>query len=500
MKYELDLFFRIIHHDLLRESNDLDFTDHFRFLQNRFIKCSKHYKVQYIITSTGEYVLHQINEYAFLDLQGMIYQESPSKNNQQLLDSILSQFLSKVAVSKKAITNAQYFKTNEELELEITVQLDFLDLHSAEAKFHYYKTLLQDEVERIKQRLHHQVFCLQSEKKITLYIQNYQLELENLMQTLLHYLNEESWERIYTLSGLYTLEDIHKISYQYLEKLQRHIEQYFTKYLDVTISISYHARLVGLREINDKVNTVFRQLLESDLDEKLVKLTKKMLVRLTHISPDARISYQSYLYLKILLNELYTLSRGEQKLTNEVVAETLYRLNVNSVDFFTYFTSKIQDDISHQERIEEKLVLLYFHQKIYRQQQVKLHSGYQKGLFSIKVQILDWIKEEISYLKKIARQNPAVTKTEEKPGGNKITTQLSVSQIAYMLKVMHEMGLITAKSQWDMFRFLQENVSSKRSDTISAHSLNNKYYHVEYATKASVKNLLLKMLHYINKT
>jgi hypothetical protein len=74
-----------------------------------------------------------------------------------------------------------------------------------------------------------------------------------------------------------------------------------------------------------------------------------------------------------------------------------------------------------------------------------------------------------------------------------------VAQLAYVLKIMHETGVITVKSQWDMFRFLQENVGSKRKETVSAQSLNNKYYTVEAATKASVKELLLKMINHINK-
>jgi hypothetical protein len=136
---------------------------------------------------------------------------------------------------------------------------------------------------------------------------------------------------------------------------------------------------------------------------------------------------------------------------------------------------------------------------MYRQRPVKTHMFYQKGLLPIRTQILNWLKEEIYYLKKIAENKPVKTTQENSNDQNKITTQMSVAQLAYVLKIMHETGLITAKSQWDMFRFLQENVSSKRKETISAHSLNNKYYNVEDATKTSVKELLLKMIHHMNK-
>jgi hypothetical protein len=113
--------------------------------------------------------------------------------------------------------------------------------------------------------------------------------------------------------------------------------------------------------------------------------------------------------------------------------------------------------------------------------------------------VLKWLKEEIYYLEKIWGSKLAADKKDNSIEQNKMTTQLSVAQLAYLFKIMHETGIISVKSQWDIFRFLQENVSSKRKETISAQSLNNKYYNVESATKASVKDMLLKMLQYINK-
>ncbi|MDO1446982.1 hypothetical protein Q0590_12005 [Rhodocytophaga aerolata] len=56
--------------------------------------------------------------------------------------------------------------------------------------------------------------------------------------------------------------------------------------------------------------------------------------------------------------------------------------------------------MASQPSSEDKLALLYYFQKMYRQRLVKTHVGYQKGLISIKEQVLNWLKEEIYFLKK----------------------------------------------------------------------------------------------------
>jgi uncharacterized protein YcgL (UPF0745 family) len=501
LKYELDLFFRIINSGLLSESNaNPGFKNHITFLQGRFKQCIKHYKINFRQNTSGEYSLIHVKKYAFLDLPGVLHQEVASDNDTQLLDKIIAQFLTITSIDRESISKAQYTQSKKELYVEITAQVEFTHLKPQEAKFHYYRTLLHDEVERIKHSLQHQSFHLQSEKQIELFIQHHQLTLETLTQSLFSCLSEEDRKNLYNLSDQYTLTDLYKTVYQYLEKVQRHIEQYFTKYLAIDASIPYRSRLLSSVEIDKKLKLVYEHLTGNDLDEKLLKIIHKLLTKLAHITLEERFTYQALIYYKMVLDELYAaVNVNKHSFTNERLTEILYRLNFNSVDFFHYITSHIEDVVAREERYEGKKNLLYYYQKIYRQRLVRTNMFYQKSLLSIKTQVLNWLQEEIYYLEKISEGKLEKDKAESNTGQNKITTQLSVAQLAYILKVMHETGLITATSQWDMFRFVQENVGSKRKDTISAQSLNNKYYNVEAATKTSVKDLLLKILHHINK-
>ncbi|MDO1446983.1 hypothetical protein Q0590_12010 [Rhodocytophaga aerolata] len=58
-------------------------------------------------------------------------------------------------------------------------------------------------------------------------------------------------------------------------------------------------------------------------------------MKLTQINLQERFTYVAHLYHsnRNLLNELYTLVTADTKLSHDLVVATLYRLNVNSVDF-----------------------------------------------------------------------------------------------------------------------------------------------------------------------
>jgi hypothetical protein len=501
LKYEFDLFFRIINSDLLPESNEVvDIKSHISFLQGRFEQCIKHYKIQFKQNLSGGYLVQQVDEYAFLDLAGMLYKGTSPENDALLPDEIITQSLSVISVDREQITGTRYTNNKKELSLEITARLEFSHLQPHEARFHYYRTLAHDEVERIKHSFHQQCFSLQSQDQIELFIQNHQLELETLTRSLLNHLDEPERKNLYSLSGKYTIPDIYKTTYHYLEKVQRHIERYFTKYLAIDASIPYKSRLLNSVDIDKKLKVVYERLMESSLDEKLLKIINYLLSKLAQVTPGERFTYQALIYHTMVLDELYTaIQREERILNNDLLAEILYRLNFNSIDFFYYLTTSMENTLSAQDSYADKKDILYFYQKMYRQRPVKTNVFYQKSLLSIKEQVLHWLQEEIYYLEKIGEIKQAKDKKADNTQQGKITTQFSVSQLAYILKIMHETGLITVKSQWDMFRFMQENVGSKRKETISAQSLNNKYYSVEAATKTSVKDLLLKLLNHINK-
>lgn len=243
--------------------------------------------------------------------------------------------------------------------------------------------------------------------------------------------------------------------------------------------------------------------MESEVDNKLYKIVDKPLQKLARITQDERFTYKDLIYHQMLLQEIYSSIKNDASaLSNELLIEILYKLNFNSVDLFHYITTHIEKEVGLKETDAEKKDLLYHYQKVYKQRLVKTNVIYQNSLIPLKAQILTWLKEEIFFLKKVS-DSSKTKETDKAPISNepnKIITKLSVAQLAYFLRVMYEIGMISVKSQWDIFRFLQENFSSKKKEIISTQSLNNKYYNVEESTKTVIKDVLIKMINYINKS
>ncbi len=92
----------------------------------------------------------------------------------------------------------------------------------------------------------------------------------------------------------------------------------------------------------------------------------------------------------------------------------------------------------------------------------------------IRTQLQEWIAEEMQYLEKRC-------------------------QLAYRARLALEAGLVTQTQLSSLLRFLSGHVQTRHAGHISFDSLRTKYYNPEQSTKASVKDLLIKMLNLIRK-
>ena len=75
----------------------------------------------------------------------------------------------------------------------------------------------------------------------------------------------------------------------------------------------------------------------------------------------------------------------------------------------------------------------------------------------------------------------------------KINTDMSVPQLAFMLKVFVETEIIKNKNERELIRHVASQI------TISSDSLRIKYYKPQESTMEDTKHLLIKMLNYIQK-
>ena len=81
----------------------------------------------------------------------------------------------------------------------------------------------------------------------------------------------------------------------------------------------------------------------------------------------------------------------------------------------------------------------------------------------------------------------------------KIQVSLSVAQLAYMFRVLTELGIVKNKNLSELMRFLTNNVSTPKAKDISFDSLKVKFYNPDHSTKVSVQDVIIKQLNFIRK-
>lgn len=505
MKYELELFSRVISGDLSPlNTGTSNFKNHVAFLKVRFGQCTKHFKVRLKKKPAGEFIYCSHHEYAFHELDQAIYLDpKDADDDPETLDLLIIESLSRLKLRRTDIIESFHKTSKNFVDLEITAKINYEAMDQNEAKFQYYNLMLHEETDRIKHSFNQEVFNLRNEKEIELYVQNHQIALETQTEMLFELLKKRERKRVYEVSGNYTLMDIYKTIYIHLDKLLGHIEKHFTKYLDINAQIPYRSRIISTLETQKKLTLIHAVLKNRNIDSYLQEIIFVPLYKLSRLTKEEHFTYQDLIYHKKLLVEIYKVFSSDGTNTTDLaIILILRRMNFNSLKFFNFIIAKIRQELEGIENTKDKLELLYRHIKEYNQLPVKSKFAYNNHLLPLKDQVIIWLKEEVYFLKKRMKNNGQEANASQSnlPGGAKIITKMSVAQSSYFFKVMYEIGMISNKNQREIFRFLSNNISTIKQENISFDSVSAKYYNVEHTTRLAVKDVIIRMLNHINKT
>ena len=380
---------------------------------------------------------------------------------------------------------------------EILYVLSDIEIEQLDDKtrfFLYCFQTVKNENEKIKKLNKETIFNFKSNERTEQYIHKKQYAIENLANRLIKDINPVNKVDIYTFSHNYDKKDCLKIVYIYLEKLLRFIEKEYNNFLNINIQMPYRSILIKEFEITDKLNTLKEILLDSNIDDNLLKLAYEPLLKIATIKIQEKITYYEFNYcsdyITILHNQL-----NSESITNDSVKERLFDLNFNSVNFLRYLVSDIQNEIEDLQSNIEKIDHLYKVLKNYNQKQTRNFVKYKKNLPDLKTQIISWIEEELEYLtKKIKLEANDIALTHNKEERIKFLTELSVAQLAYFFSILIETGIIKHKNQMDIFRFISDNFKTKNTDTISIDSIKVKYYNPETNTKQIIREKIIELL------
>ncbi|MEC7753716.1 MAG: hypothetical protein VYB44_06775 [Bacteroidota bacterium] len=348
-----------------------------------------------------------------------------------------------------------------------------------------------------------EAFSLKKEKHIEVYIQQHQMELIRLTDHLLSYISEEEKRKVYDISGEENLNNLYKSVYVCLEELITYIEKYFSKYFNQEAKIPNSYNIIAIRDIREKLHSVESSFNAKELHKRLLFLVLLPLKRYIKGKYVDDISFRRLIYLKTLLKELSEWSNSDfekDDLNQKLICAMVY-LNYNSYKFFTLCTEHIKAIYQQEDTLCSQIEKLAWFYKNINQAQEKPGFAYKPKYKSLKDSIIEWIDEEMSFLEKRQQLtlNIAVKPSESLPDDFKLNTKLSVPQLAYLIKIFIESGVLQNRNQREVLKFLAQFVRTKKAESISAESLRTKYYNVEENTKEAVKDILIELLNRIRK-
>lgn len=355
-----------------------------------------------------------------------------------------------------------------------------------------HKKLVKDEVDRIKQTLIYEVFNFEDERHLERYIQYHQQALIRLMDRSDILLQVEDVKK----------KEYFQVFYSALEELLSFIERHFTKYFDQDAKAPEGYLALARKDARGNIKKLQKALALKNADARITELMILVLKKIAESNAEQGTTYRKVMYAKEVQKEISRLIDKEGEFDiNEELRQVMYYLNYNSIKVVTYHAHYISALLDGTETRAEKIERLSFILKNVSQAQVKPGIGYNLHAASLKNQLSEYISVELEYHERLQQ---LTNRSGDPPSDNllsgfKLKFEASVSQLAYLLKVMLETKIILNNNLSQVLHFLVQFVITKRSENISYGSLRSKFYNVENGTKESVRTMLSTMIHYIDK-
>jgi len=112
---------------------------------------------------------------------------------------------------------------------------------------------------------------------------------------------------------------------------------------------------------------------------------------------------------------------------------------------------------------------------------------------AMQAQLSDWISEEIPYWQQLASNQSKQGEEVER-----IPTNMTVAQMALLIRLLRESELLPEQHKSQMFRAFSQLFLSHKGEIFSAHSLRGKYFEQNDHTIAIMRERLIEMLDFLD--
>lgn len=219
-----------------------------------------------------------------------------------------------------------------------------------------------------------------------------------------------------------------------------------------------------------------------------------------------RMNHYQLDFLRQLHQALLKLYREEgNSLDQPQLRNLLVSFNLNSTAFYDYCTSYINQQLKELPSVRTQLDLLgYVSSEVNQVKQLR-GLAYNKDAPNIKELMNEWIQVETKYLR--AKEKPTNTRKFKGdfatlPENFKLQTSLTVAEIAALVRILKEMGVVENRNMQDVFRLIPLCFSAEKKTTFENSVFQTSYYHISdqtYEKMTTLANQIIKQAHHLRK-
>jgi len=279
-----------------------------------------------------------------------------------------------------------------------------------------------------------------------------------------------------------------------LDQLLDYILVHFRPYCNENQKIPEYSRAAVTGDILGKLEA--KTLPPSHPDHQLFK---KVLAAVQQRFREPVITYRLVRYLETLTGAVgYVKENTREQSLPVTLADILITCNFNDHLILHSLVSAIREEVDRQHPDSDKAEHLGRWLKRVNQEPDNLTLAFRLRNERVSDFLSKWLRAEILFLEVSSRFSPAVCAPSEHPGylrdDMKLELNLSVAQIACLMRIFTECGIIQNGSPSELSAFMAGHFRSKKQKHISPESLRVKYYNIEESTREEVCRLIRRLL------
>jgi hypothetical protein len=278
----------------------------------------------------------------------------------------------------------------------------------------------------------------------------------------------------------------------HLENTLAFIQNIFSNYFDFNAKASFHYRKKSLAKMKTQMNKM-RMIIESS-SMSCCELSNLLLENFTSFCSDVKmkITYRELDYQNMLLGALL---KEDILSSEERIIEVLFYYNYNEDRYLEFLFRKLSHISRVPETISERVGAIRLQQKIMNQLPVMPVQSFNPIMPSLKVQLNQWIEEEVRFLERDELMLNSNERSYENKGNHVfVHVPFRGTEIYLLHKAFIDSGGAAGETYKSLFEKTASHLTNNNQRGFSTESLQKNSDKINYEVKDNVRRFLQKMI------